>query len=480
MINHKISLQYIIQYDLPFVEAIAFMDDTKSHRLPVPQFEQFVIRQLEIAKKQKKGLKDKAQALETLRKTYDVKNLLKHNFVFLDEGDDTITLTNFMDLLIRNMSEQMKIKPITDKKFKGHAKLLKDIVSDAQSFSGKSDSEKETFIEYIHEFFRDVKQDFETNKLSIQTQTDNLSKLLNDAHEQSGSERIIMKEIIKLCDKYVEPFFSFIRMSRNSDGFLPTMAKLRDFFGDIGMYVEEAEVSKFVLNFSSYIKDIKEVYDRINDYRRKGQGDLRVYNAFESAFNNLEQTVLDMQDGKLVRNHLGQNLKYLGSYPYFTDIIIPNVKPVHTSLDYDGFSEQFIQIEKSWFLKANTSSTSQEHRAEIDLEKLMAQQKQKDFVKRLAKENNQTIRHISNLLSRNISALRKPDLENDLISRIDTLLRNELQNYRPFFTLYAYIFLRKSIKNVQVGYNSRFTIEDENGAEAFRYRPVYVRDVSHA
>lgn len=480
MINHKISLQYIIQYDLPFVEAIAHMDDTKSHRLPVPQFEQFVIKQLEIAKKQNKGLKEETQTTETLRKTYNVKNLLKHNFVFLDEGDDTITLTNFMDLLIRNMSEKMKIKPITDKKFKGHAKLLKDIVADAQSFSGKSEAEKETFIEYIHEFFRDVKQDFETNRLSIQTQTDNLSKLLNDAHEQSGSERIVMKEIIKLCDKYVEPFFSFIRMSRNSDGFLPTMAKLRDFFGDIGMYVEEAEVSKFVLNFSSYIKDIKEVYDRINDYRRKGQGDLRVYNAFENAFNTLEQTVLDMQDGKLVRNHIGQNLEYLCAYPYFTDIIIPNVKPAHTSVDYDDFSEQFTQIEKSWLLKANTPSTTQEFRAEIDVEKLLAQQQQKEFVKKLAKENNQTIRLISNLLSRNISALRKQDLENDLISRIDVLLRKNLNNYRPFFTLYAYIFLRKSIRNVQVGYNTRFTIEDNSGVEAFRYRPVYVRELSHA
>tara|TARA_R110002012_G_scaffold104238_1_gene244590 strand:+ start:5479 stop:6921 length:1443 start_codon:yes stop_codon:yes gene_type:complete len=479
LINHKISLQYIIEYDLPLVEAIVYMDNTKSPRLPIPIFERFVMGQLDIAKKQKKGLDDEKQTLETIRKTYHIRNLVKHNFIFLDEGDDSITLTNFMDLLIRNMSEKMKIKPITDKKFKAHAKILNDIIDDAQSYSGKSESEKEIFLEYLNEFLREVKQDFETNRLSIQTQTDNLSKLLNDTHEHAGTERIVMKEIINLCEKYVEPFFSFIRMSRNTDGFLPSMAKLRDFFGDIGLYVEEAEVSKFVLNFSSYVKDIKEVYERINDYRRKGQGDLRVYNAFEKAFNVLEQTVLEMQDGKLVRNNLGSNLSYLSDYPYFKDIIVSNVKPVHTANDFDSFVEQFIQIEKALLIKADVPQLTQDFKADIDLDRLMARKAQKELVRVITQENNRTIHIISNLLSRNISELRKPDSEVDIISKVDRLLRSNLKNYRPFFTLYAYIFLRKNVKSVHVGYNQRLTLKDIDGKESFTYRPVYIKGHNH-
>lgn len=252
-----------------------------------------------------------------------------------------------------------------------------------------------------------------------------------------------------------------------------------NFLSVIGLYVEEAEISKFVLNFSSYVKDIKEVYERINDYRRKGQGDLRVYNAFEKAFNALEQTVLEMQDGKLVRNNLGSNLSYLSEYPYLEDIIVSNIKPVHTANDFDGFVEQFSQIEKALLIKADVPQLTQEFKADINLERLMTRKAQKELVRAITQENNRTIHLISNLLSRNIRELRKPDPEVDIISKVDHLLRSNLNNYRPFFTLYAYIFLRKNVKSVQVGYNQRLTLKDIDGKESITYRPIYIKGHNH-
>jgi len=65
----------------------------------------------------------------------------------------------------------------------------------------------------------------------------------------------------------------------------------------------------------------------------------------------------------------------------------------------------------------------------------------------------------------------KKDKEIDLIYKVHKILSSNMENYKIFFTIYAYNSIRKKINKVEVGYNKRKYIEFNN--KKYSYRPVY-------
>lgn len=476
MINIKTTLNYLINYDGPAVKAIESMDVIGKNRFDIIKFEVFVKNEIDIVAKQKAGSSECKQILESIRKSYNIHNLKKHQLIMVDESDNTFTFNKSLEHLLRQISEKMKIKPITDKRFKAHSKTLIDIVEETKVFCTKPDSEQEVFIEYLQEFLRDVKQDFETNKTSIITRVENLSRLLNKKEAEGAIQRALMSEIDELCDKYIEPFLHFISGTRDPNGFIPNMIKVRLFFKNQEMLIEESDINKFILNFSSYVKDMKDVYVKINDYRRKGQQELIVFNAFEKAFNHLEECVMSLQDGKLTRNHLESHSEFMEKYPLFGDLKVNNEKPALISVDYQKIAYSFESIEKTLLIDSEADDVKEPIK-EIDAESLLKIQNSEKVIRERARLNTQTTLTISRILNKHSEELNSPDEEVDLQSKIDTLLRKYINNYNPFQSMYAYSYLRKRIKNVKIGFNTRKSLYNLEETERLVYRPVYVQGI---
>lgn len=476
MINYKTTIKYIVDYDEPFVSIVEYMDKHNVTRVPLVYFELQVKQLIDKVK----NFQDR-QSVDAISKAYSIRNLKLHNFAVHDESNETISLTKFIEMFIRNMSEKMRVKPITDKRFKAHASTLTNILDEANTYISKTTNDKVVFREYLQEFLSEVKQDFETNKRAISQRTDNLSKLLKSTQEQ-GDQRLIYSKIVELCERYVEPFFQFISHTQDKHGFIPTMVQLREFFSIQNMLEEEAEVSRFIINFASYTKDIQRVYDRINDYRRKGQQDLIVFNSFEKAFNQLSELVIEMQDGLLVRNDLHNNQEFISTYSKLSDAKADNEKHGNVSINYAELTEHFYNIEKDFLFFSKSKTTDKPKSQDIDLERLALDKESAKALRARNKESKKLILLISKLIKDHFSSFKNIGESKDLIGDIHKILSTHIEQYRPFFTLYAYTNIRKKLLpfeeqgviRVTVGYNQRrkFTYQGVN----YNYRPILIQE----
>jgi hypothetical protein len=471
-LNFQTMMTWLVAHPYPLQQAVEAMDKENVNKMPFSVFE-IMVKEM-ISHELRSTLKEKRSSVEySLKRSYSLKNLRKYQLILVDESEGMFSFSKFFDQFIRFMSEQNKVRPITDKRFKAHAKELDDIIQETTSFNSKTENDRTVFLEYIQEFLFDVKQDFETNKNCIISRTDNLSNLLNAA-DNTHTNRLVMPKIIELCDKYVEPFFYFISSTKNPQGFIPNMVKLRTFFDKEERYTEESEVNKFIINFSSYIRDIKTVYDKINDYRRKGQHDLIVFNAFEKAFNDLNETIIALQDGKMTKNHLESDPEYINKFPLLNDLKVNNERASVLGVDYQSISGNIIQIEKtlSIFSEVKEEATGI---SEIDAEALLLRAGREKDIKERAKLQHRTTRRIQRVLSHYMKYLRAPDSENDLLFKLDKVLRPNVDGYTPFYALYAYIFLRKTLTKVTVGFNQRKYLTNHDNKQRFSYRPVFVK-----
>jgi len=478
MINYKSTIKYIVDYDEPFASLVEYMDHHGVTRVPLVFFE---LQVKQLIDKISKGTD--RQIIDAISKAYALRNLKQHNFVTHDESNESIALTKFIEMFVRNMSEKMRVKPITDKRFKAHASQLNNILNEANSYVSKTTTDKANFREYLQDFLSEVKQDFESNKRAITLRTDNLSKLLKSSEAQGG-QRLIYTKIVELCERYVEPFFQFISHTQDKNGFIPTMVRLRDFFAEQEMLDEEAEVGRFILNFSSYTKDIQHVYDRINDYRRKGQQDLIVFNGFEKAFNHLSEIVMGMQDGLLVRNDLHNNQDFIESYKRFDNIKADNEKHGNVSINYTDLIYHFKNIEKDLVFSSRRSSQNSPLTQELNLERLALDKEAASLLRARNQKNKQLILKISKLIKLHFSSFNKLEEPMDIIGDIHKVLSANLKDYRPFFTLYAYTNIRKKLLAIEkqgrikvcVGYDQRNTFT-YNGI-SYKYRPILIQDLT--
>lgn len=476
MINYKSTIKYIVDYDEPFSALVEYMDQQSVTRVPLVFFE---LQVKQLIDKVNRGTD--RQIVDAISKAYALRNLKQHNFVTHDESNESIALTKFIEMFVRNMSEKMRVKPITDKRFKAHASQLDDILSEANSYVSKTAIDKVNFREYLQDFLSEVKQDFESNKRAITLKTDNLSKLLKSSETQ-GAQRIIYTKIVELCERYVEPFFQFISHTQDKNGFIPTMVRLREFFAEQEMLDEEAEVGRFILNFASYTKDIQHIYDRINDYRRKGQQDLIVFNGFEKAFNHLSEIVMGMQDGLLVRNDLQNNKDFISTYKQFDNAKADNEKHGNVSINYIDLIEHFANIEKDLVFSSRRNAQYSPLSQDINLERLALDKESASLLRARNQKNKQLILKISKLIKQHFSSFNKLEGPMDIIGNIHQVLSAHIEDYRPFFTLYAYTNIRKKLLafekqgliRVIVGYDQRYTFSYKG--INYKYRPILIQD----
>lgn len=464
MLNKTKTLETLLIFKDPIIKSIQNMDIINSHYVNKDYFNILVNEQVEIVK----GLNEKKQIIEQIKNAYSVKNLISHRLVSFDEGENKLSFVSYLEDMFRDISEDIKPKPITRRTFLDHLNNLDNLLKDSYNYESYSEIEKELFIEDLKKKLNIIKQDFEKNKNIIENEADNLSRFLEDDTNDINSKREMMSEIIALSDKYIEPFFNFLQERNNKNGFISKMKKIKMFFDDLDDTIESWEINRFIINFKSYDKEILSVYNKINDYRRKGREDLAVYNAFEKAFIDLNNTAEDLLDGLLIKNTL-ESSEFHHSFDLLTSIKVENFKKNEISMDYEDLSTRFDKIEES--LLIDKDKTIEEVLNNIDEDKLELLKKTESLFDKKGKVNIENTNTISAILGANMANLMKNDEKYDIIHKIHTILSRNMTNYDTFFTVYAYNSIRKRINNVKVGYNERKQLKHKNSI--YEYRPVY-------
>lgn len=440
------------------------MDSISVNFINKTQFELLVKEQIEIAESINK---DSKRICEQIKSAYSIKNLTQHRLISIDEGEAKISFINYIEDMFRDIGEDIKLKPITKRTFIDHLHNLDHLINDSYEYQAYSKNEKEIFIEDVKKKLNTIKQDFEKNKCIIENEADNLSKFL-DVYQNGNSKRNMMKKIIELSDKYIEPFFNFLQEHNNSNGFISKMRKIEAFFKSINSSEEAWEIHRFIINFKSYDKEIFNIYEKINDYRRKGSEDLQVYNAFEKAFIELQQVSDNLLDGLLTKNVL-EGSDFHKKYSLFQSIKVDNFNKANVSIDYKDVVERFERIEETFLIEKD--KTNEETKDDINNEKLKTLKKTENLFSVKTRMNSKNTIFISKILEANKNNLMILDKEHDIIGKIHKALSVNMPDYDVFFTIYAYNSIRKRISNVEVGYNKRCYIE--NNGKIYEYRPVY-------
>lgn len=468
IINMEQTIITLIENKKVILDSLNYMDSINSNQINITQFDIFVSNQMNLVKKQYSG-KNISNKLYNIELAFSIKNLRKHNLIQVDDSNGKIDFVDYIENMFKSLQDNIKIKPITNRVFIQHSNNLISIIEDSYKFDSFSNLNKEVFFEDLRNFLKNVKQDFEKNINTIIGKSNSLSSYLDDKIDSSINKQKVMQQIIELCDKYIEPFFNFLSTSKNKEGFVNNLVKLKVFFKNQDMNIEEQEVSRFIMSFGSYHKDIKIVYEQINEYRRKGQKDLILFNSFESAFKELDEYIMAMLDGKMTKNYLDIS-NYHENYNNFDNIKTNNVTRSEISCNYDNFIQNFDQIEKTSLIDINDEDKTQLpnilNQEDLDIIAL-----KDEYSRNLSTINNQITSKISRILSKNSQELRKADDTYDIFHKLHFILSKNMENYKPFYILYAYIHLRKSLVNVRIGYNIRKNITHDN--KKYIYRPVY-------
>jgi hypothetical protein len=470
LLNKTTSIKIFLDFKIPIMKTLEYMDALTTNKISFVRFDLLVKEQIDFAENNLDSGKEKTKKIENIKKAYNLKNLRINNFVLVDDSNETFSFVTYIEDMFRDLADSMKVKPITNRVFIGHHKQVKDILADRYRFQSFNENEESIFLEDIQNILNHIKQDFEKNKRVIIERADNLSSFLENNKNEMINREKIMKEIINLCDKYVEPFFSFLKTVNNPDGFMSALKELNLFFIEIDRDVEAMEIKKFMINYKSYYQDISNIYKKINDYRRKGQDDLVIYNSFESAFNNLQQFSSSIQDGLLINNHL-EATDYQSRFDLLNDIKINNFKTSSISANYSEFVDRFLQIENSLLIEAPEDSIDENSKI-IDENIINERKKIDDLFAITSKLNADLTQQIACVIGEHITILKEKDYSFDLITKIHKILKVNIADYEPFFTVYAYNSLRKNeITNVRVGFNERKKITVNN--VIYEYRPIY-------
>ena len=471
IINKKTTLITLIEYDSPIVQSLLFMDENKRDSVKLSRFEQFLKREVDNIKIRHSGASDLKSRIERVKKAYSINNLKNNNIIIVDDGDSSLSFVNHIHEMFTDMLDSMKAKPITDRTFINHMKYLQGLMKDSESFESYSDVDRERYMEDVHTFLRTVKQDFDKNRKVIVNRAENLSRFFED-EDSTINKNVIMEEIVVLCDKYIEPFYLFLE-NFNPTGFIKRLSKFKRFFVRNNL-PEEDEISRFILNYASYRKDIKNVYDKINDYRRKGKNDLIIYNAFEKEFNLLNDTVMSLQDGKQTKNYLDSSDYHLSQKRFF-ELIVNNFGSANYAIDYEKIPQRFSKIEDALMidmLELDDIET-EDKKPKITQEENIKRIKKEELTHEISKFNLDLETRINRVLHRNMKFLQKPD-GIDLFAKIQCVLAKNIENYEVSYIQYSYLVVRQAIKEIRIDFNQRKKVIANN--RYYSYRPVYVRE----
>lgn len=462
----------IIEHDSPIINSLLFMIEHNQNSVKFSRFESFLKKELDDIQVRFSGTSDLKTRIEKVKKTYSLNNLKNNNIVIVDDGDNSLSFVNHIHEMFTDMLDSSKAKPITDRVFINHMKFLQGLIKSSEEYHSYDDISKERYIEDVNTFLRTVKQDFDKNRKIIVNRAENLSRFFED-EKSEVNKNVIMEEIVVLCDKYIEPFYLFLE-NFNPSGFIRKLSKFKRFFV-VNNLPEEDEISRFILNYASYRKDIKQVYDKINDYRRKNKSDLIIYNAFEKEFNRLNESVMQLQNGKQTRNYL-ESSNYHLSQKRFGNLIVNNFSGANYCVNYKSVYTRLDKIEDTLTVDMYDldDSSNIETLPKITQEDNLKRIKKDELKHEISKFNLEIETKINRIIHKNMRFLTKTD-GIDLLSKIGYIIEKNMEDYRISHIQYGYLIIRQSIKNIKVDFNKRRKITASQ--QYYSYRPVYVREV---
>jgi hypothetical protein len=469
IINIKTTITTLIDYDLPITQSLLLMDIQKNSTVKYSTFERFLKDQIDLIKIKVKNPAEARSSIDTLKKAYNITNLKNNNLIIADDGDASLTFVSFIYEMFSVFLDDMKAKPITDRTFVNHLKNLDGLIEDSEKYLSYNTMEKDRYMEDVQTFLRRVKQDFDKNRKVITTRVANLSKFFDDDADESINKNKIMEEIFILYEKYIEPFYSFLE-NYNENGFIIRLRDFRQFFKNNNL-LEEDEINRFILSYSSYKNDIQEVYYKINDYRRKGKKDLLVYNAIESEYNILDGAISLLQDGKKTRNHL-ESSDYDTRFRQFNNLKVNNFTRSDVSLDYKLLSERFSKIEDEFLIDFEDNEVTEEE-LPVTKEEIITRIEEHEIKREIAQFNINLELKITNIIHKNLKVIAKND-SIDLLKKINHILSVNFQHdHKISYTIYAYFLVREKIKNIRVNFEQKDSITIDK--RSYLYRPVFVK-----
>ena len=469
LINKKMTLCTIIEFDGPIIESLLLMNAQKGDFVKLSKFEIFLKMEIDKIKLRLSNRKDLDLLIDKIKRVYSISNLKNNNIIIVDDGDSSLSFVSHIYDMFSDLLDSMKIKPITDRVFVNHIKYLNGLIKDSLEYNSYNQIEKETYLEDVHLFLRKVKQDFDKNRKIIIRRSENLSKFFEDESDSPMNKNEVMEEIIVLCEKYIEPFHNFL-MNYNKQGFLFNLSKFKQFF-IVNNLREEDEISRFIVSYASYRKDIKIVFDKINDYRRKCKKDFIVYNSFEREFNALSEAVLDLQDGKRTKNHISSS-DYHEGFNRFDNLKVNNSNGSEISVNYINLPERFTKIEDQFLIEFEFES---ENKPEDKFEKEITQE-DRDKSKKIKLEyeksqiNMKLEDKLSKIISKNMKYIQLDD-GIDILFKINKALSVNISDYKVSHLIYCYFLVRDQLKGVEVHHNKKHDVVI--GDSCYTYRPVY-------
>lgn len=473
-VNAKTCIRILIEHSKPIEDMLEYLARNNCESIPTNVFQVYVKKLLENIDLQMANSPHRSRVKFEITESYDIKTLQRHDYIIVDEGKNLISLNDFVDSLFRHIVDKMLLKPIPERKFRQHENNLSVIINESKRFNTKNKLEREAEIEYIKEFLRSVKSDFSSNLIAIDTHSDNLSKLI-ESNNKEYSKRDIMREIVTLCDKYIEPFFRFLQTTtRNQNAFIYKLSKLQDFFDAQGFVHEANDINRFIIHFSKYIDEIKVIYDRINDYRRKGQQDLLVFNAFEHAFNNLKNCAQSVLDGKTIKNTLDSSEFH---HQYSKLASMPDSrKRMIGGIDLKYIVNNAREIETFLMMESNKEATvSEVILDDIKLAEIAAKQEAQNRTSQKHRKNKMLITAI---IKKYLTYLCAPSDDEDLIQKIYKVLKKHFpqDEFSGHLVIVAYYHIRNNqVKNIETGFNRRRYFIDQKSNIKYIYRPVFAR-----
>jgi hypothetical protein len=472
-VNARTCMTTMLKYSKPVEDVLEYLNRNGCESVPTHTFQLYVKDLLDSIELQL-GASDSLKRVKfEIAESYDIRTLKNHGYIILDEGKNLMSLSDFVDTLFRHIVDKMLLKPIPERKFRQHENNLSVIINESKRFNSKSKLERDAEIEYIKEFLRTVELDFSSNLSAIETHSGNLSKLI-ESKETNYSKRDIMEEIVVLCDKYIEPFFRFLQTTNKArSGFISKLDKLQDFFEHEGFHYEANDINRFIIHFSKYIDEIKVIYDKINEYRRKGQQDLLVFNAFEQAFNALKESAESVLDGKTIKNSL-ESSNFHQSFSKLNGLMEGKKRQL------GGINIRYIkkhpkEIENFLLLESNTAPTMTEVLLDdAALERMAKLQKERNKV---TQRNNKNKMKITAIMHKYRTYLSAPSQDEDVMQKTYKVLKKHMpeDQLTGHMVLMAYFHLRNNQnKKVSTGFNRRRFFIDVAANVKYVYRPVFI------
>lgn len=482
MLNKKNSISTFLLYPKPMIETIKLMDQLKSTSINIHTFNSFVkdsIHHYSESSETKTGsIIVSKKDIDNMSMAYSIDNMLANGLIGRNDNDNTIYFPNkylldmFRDIFSSQkygISQNLKI----GLDFQDYLTKLKDLHKKLKNKQSLSSIDQEEIFYHCEKILDSVRCDLDNNFKNIKDISENISQ--KNENDSIQNKMLMIDNINNLNNKNIEPFKNFL--SQDS-GIINILTKIRKELDGNDQLQQAREINLYIITINSYYQSLIKIYEKINAYIRKNKDDIELYQAFEKSFNKVKDIVDDINDGRLINYTLESN-NLLDHFDFKEIYNIKNTKinKKNINIDYSKIILRFDQICES----------VEEH---IQEEEIKKEEKKKEFdsnhiknIENKHKKDNDTsyekylIRTgFRDVINSHIDMLKEKDLDTDLITKIDNLLKENVENYYSGYILEAFqlvekVFNKMNVKR-KIAFNERKSIELENRG-TYIYIPEY-------